>query len=157
LEAANGFLREHYIAEFNARFQVVPAQRGSAFLPCPRKNLDLVFSLQFERTVNRDNTVSFQNLQLQIERVHWRGTLAGCNVMVHQHLEGSLSLTHGPHRLGHYSAQGVALTARQNAAAKNAVEKTLRGKAQKQAFPPRLEIPPRARDSHFPTATTAGI
>jgi hypothetical protein len=38
-------------------------------------------------TVNRDNSVSFQNLQLQIERAHWRGTLAGCNVMVHQHLE----------------------------------------------------------------------
>ena len=153
LEAANGFLREHYIGEFNRRFQVAPAQRGSAFLPCPRKNLDLIFSLQFERTVNRDNTVSFQNLQLQIERVHWRGTLAGCNVMVHQHLDGTISLTHGPHRLGRYSAQGVALNANKNAAA-NAVEKTLRGKVQKQTFPPSLEIPPTARDSHFPTATT---
>jgi transposase len=156
LEAANGFLREHYIAEFNGRFQVAPAQRGSAFLPCPRKDLDLIFSLQFERTVNRDNTVSFQNLQLQIERVHWRGTLAGCNVMVHQHLDGTISLTHGPHRLGRYSAQGVALDPNQNATA-HAVEKPLRGKAQKQAFPPRLEIPPTARDSHFPTATTAGL
>ena len=76
LEAANGFLREHSIAAFNGRFQVAPAQRGNAFLPCPRKNLDLIFSLQFARTGNRDNTVSFQNLQLQIERVHWRGTLA---------------------------------------------------------------------------------
>jgi hypothetical protein len=156
LEAANGFLREHYIAEFNAHFQVVSAQRGNAFLPCPRKNLDLIFCLQFERTVNRDNTVSFQNLQLQIERVHWRGTLAGCNVMVHQHLDGTISLTHGPHRLGRYSAQGVAITSTQNAAA-NAVEKTLRGKVQKQTFPPRLEIPQSTRDSHFPTATTAGI
>ena len=34
---------------------------GSAFVPCRRKDLDLIFSLQFERTVNRDNTVSFQN------------------------------------------------------------------------------------------------
>ena len=152
-EAANVFLREHYIAEFNRRFQVAPAQRGNAFLPCPRKNLDLIFSLQFERMVNRDNTVSFQNLQLQIERVHWRGTLAGCNVVVHQHLDGTLSLTHGPHRLGCYSAQGVAITSTQNAAA-NTVEKTLPGIVQKQTFPPRLEIPPRARDSHFPTATT---
>ena len=30
-----------------------------------------IFSLQFERSVNRDNTVSFQNLSLQIER--WAG------------------------------------------------------------------------------------
>jgi transposase len=156
LEAANEFLREHYIGEFNRRFQVAPAQRGNAFLPCPRKNLDLIFSLQFERTVNRDNTVSFQNLQLQIERMQWRGTLAGCTVTVHQHLDGSISLTHGPHRLGRYTAQGVALTSTQNAAA-NAVEKTRRGKAQKPAFPPRLEIPQRARDSHFSTATATAV
>ena len=151
----NGLLREHYIAAFNDRFQVAPGQRGSAFLPCPRKHLDLIFSLQFERTVNRDNTVSFQNLQLQIERVQWRGTLAGCNVMVHQHLDGTISLTHGPHRLGRYSVRGVAITSTQNAAAKNPVEKTLRGKVRKTTFPPSLEIPPRARDSHFATATTA--
>ena len=79
-----------------------------------RKDLDLIFSLQFERTVNRDNTVSFQNLHLQIERVHWRGTLAGCNVTVHQHLDGTMSLTHGPHRLGRYTAQGAALTENKN-------------------------------------------
>jgi transposase len=155
VDEANRFLREEYIGEFNRRFQVAPAQRGSAFVACPRsKELDLIFALQFERTVNRDNTVSFQNLALQIERVPWRGTLAGCNVLVHQHLDGTISLTHGPHRLGRYNPQGVALTATQNAAA-NAVEKTRRGKVQKPTFPPRLEIPPRARDSHFPTATTA--
>ena len=131
LEAANRFLREHYIAEFNGRFQVTPAQRGNAFLACPRKDLDLIFSLQFERTVNRDNTVSFQNLQLQIERVQWRGTLAGCNVMVHQHLDGTLSLTHGPHRLGRYTAQGVALTATQNAPAKTPWKRRAVEKSQK--------------------------
>ena len=147
LDEANRFLREEYIGEFNRRFQVAPAQRGSAFVACPRsKDLDLIFALQFERTVNRDNTVSFQNLGLQIEQVPWRGTLASCNVTVHQHLDGTISLTHGPHRLGHYNPQGVALTATQNAAA-NAVEKTRRGKVPKPTFPPRLEIPPRARDS----------
>src|SRR5664279_983951 len=153
LEAANGFLREHYIDEFNRRFQVAPAQRGNAFLPCPRKNLDLIFCLQFERTVNRDNTVSFQNLQLQIERVHWRATLAGCNVTVHQHLDGTISLSHGPHRLGRYTAQGIAINSTGNA--DHAVEKTRRGKVQKATFPPRLGIPPSTRDSRFPTATTA--
>jgi transposase len=156
VEAANRFLREHYIDEFNRRFQVAPVQRGSAFLACPRKNLDLIFSLQFERTVNRDNTVSFQKLRLQIERVHRRGTLAGCNVMVHQHLDGTISRTHGPHRLGWYSPQGVAIPATPNPTP-HAREKTRRGKAPKQAFPARLEIPQSARDSHFPTATTTVI
>ena len=156
VEAANVFLRERYIAEFNQRFQVAAAQRGSAFLPCRRRDLDLIFSLQYERTVNRDNTVSFQNLRLQMERVGWRATLAGCQVMVHQHLDGTLSITHGPHVLGRYTAEGAAQVANKMPA-RRAVEKTRGGKVKKTTFPPRLEIPQSARDSHFPTApTTAG-
>jgi transposase len=104
LEAANRFLREDYIAEFNRRFQVAPRQRGNAFVPCRSRDLERIFSLQFQRSVNRDNTVSFQNLSLQIERVRWRATLAGCQVVVHQHLNGTVSLTHGPHCLGRYDA-----------------------------------------------------
>jgi transposase len=154
LEAANGFLREHYIAEFNQRFQRAAAQRGSAFLPCRRRDLNLIFSLQFERTVNRDNTVSFQNLSLQIERVRWRASLAGCQAVVHQHMDGTLSLTHGPHCLGRYTAQGTAL-ATTEMPARRAVEKTRVGKVIKPTFPPRLQIPPTPRDSHFPTAPTA--
>src|SRR6478752_1296979 len=154
VEAANGFLREHYMAEFNRRFQRAAAQPGSAFLPCRKRDLNLIFSLQFERTVNRDNTVSFQNLSLQIERVRWRASLAGCQAVVHQHLDGTLSLTHGPHCLGRYTAQGMAL-ATTKAPARRAVEKTRGGKVIKPTFPPRLEIPQTARDSHFPTAPTA--
>ena len=153
---ANRFLREEYIAEFNRRFQVPAAQAGSAFSPCRRRDLDLIFSLQFERTVNRDNTINFQNLSLQIEKVNWRGTLAGCNVTVHQHLDGTLSITYGPQRLGHYTSQGTPVL--KTSAAWAAVEKTLRGKVKKPTFPPRLEIPQTTRDSHFPTASaTAGL
>ena len=95
------------MAEFNRRFQVASRQRGHAFVPCRNRDLERIFSLQFERNVNRDNTVSFQNLSLQIERVRWRATLAGCQVVVHQHLNGTLSLTHGPHCLGRYDASGA--------------------------------------------------
>jgi transposase len=109
LETANRFLRDEYIAEFNRRFQVAPRQRGNAFVPCRSRDLERIFSLQFERSVSRDNTVSFQNLSLQIERVRWRATLAGCQVTVHQHLDGTLSLTHGPHCLGRYDADGQPL------------------------------------------------
>jgi len=143
VEAANAFLREHYIAEFNRRFQVPASQRGSAFTTGPCRDLDLIFSLQFEPSVNRDNTVNFQNLNLQIERVRWRGTLAGCSVTVHQHLDGHLSLTYGPHRLGQYTAQGVPLT-QPNADRRRAVEKTA-------AAPPWIPL----RGTHFPTASAA--
>ncbi len=154
LAAANQFLREHYVAEFNRRFQVTAAQRGNAFVPCRSRDLERIFSLQFERTVNRDNTVSFQNLSLQIERVNWRATLAGCQVTVHQHLDGMLSLTHGPHCLGRYTAQGTAL-ATTKIPLQRAVEKTLGGKVMKPTFPPSLEIPQSARHSPFPTAPKA--
>ena len=151
---ANRFLREHYIAEFNRHFQVAPGQRGTAFTACPRRDLDLIFSLQFERSVGRDNTVSFQNLILQIDKTSWRGTLAGCTVIVHQHLDGTLSMTHGPRRLGQYTCQGTPIA---KIAAAQAVEKTLCGKVRKPTFPQSLEIPQSTRDSHFPTAsTTAG-
>ena len=154
LEAANRFLREHYMAEFNRRFQVPARERGSAFVRRSSKDLDLIFSLQFERTVNRDNTVGIQNLHLQIERVRWRATLAGCTVTVHQHLDGTFTITHGPQRLGHFSTQGVPLE-KTTCAARKAVEKTQSGKVQNPTFPLCLEIPQKARDSHFPTASAA--
>jgi transposase len=154
LEAANRFLRQDYIAEFNRRFQVAPRQRGNAFVPCRSRDLERIFSLQFERSVNRDNTVSFQNLRLQLERVGWRATLAGCQVTVHQHLDGTLSITHGPHVLGRYTTEGLRQSTTKMSA-RRAVEKTQSGKVQKPTFPLCLEIPPTPRDSHFPTAPTA--
>src|SRR5579862_3902495 len=106
VEAANQFLRDEYMTEFNRRFRVKAAQAGSAFRACRQREVERIFSLQFERTVNRDNTVSFQNLSLQIQPVRWRATLAGCTVSVHQHLDGTLSLRYGPHCVGRYTAQG---------------------------------------------------
>jgi transposase len=156
VEAANRFLREEYIAEFNRRFRVKPAQPGTAFTACRRQDLQQVFSLQCERTVSRDNTVSFQNFALQIQPVRWRGTLAGCTVTVHQHLDGTLSLRYGPHLVGCYNAQGWPLWQPiKPKRHRKAVEKPLRGKP-KAGFPLRLGIPQTLRDSHFPTATAAG-
>jgi len=124
LEAANRFLREHYIAAFNRGFQFPAAQKGHAFVPRPSRDLDLIFSLQFERTVERDNTVCFQNLHLQIEAVRWKATLAGCSVVVYQHLNGTISLTHGPHLLGRYTARGANLTTTEKPARRLACTRT---------------------------------
>ena len=152
VEAANAFLQEEYIAAFNVRFRVAATQAGSAFTVCRQRDLAGIFSLQFERTVNRDNTVGFQNLSLQIQPVRWRATLEGCTVIVHQHLDGTLSLRYGLHCVGRYNAEGLPWIGSDR---QKAVEKPRGGKVAKQTFPPRLEIPPKARDSHFPTAATA--
>jgi transposase len=155
-EAANRFLREEYIAEFNRRFRVPAAQPGSAFVGLRGQDLERIFSIQQERVVNRDNTVQIGNRLLQIEKTPWRDTLAGCRVLVYEHLDGTLSVGYGPHVVGRFNAEGIPLLEPSpRKRREKAVEKTLRGKVQKQTFPLRLEIPPKARDSHFPTATTA--
>ena len=135
LEGANKFLNEHYIAEFNRRFTVPAAQPGTAFISCRHRNLEMIFTQRFERTVDRDNTVSFYNLIMQLQRAEWRPTLAGCKVIIHQHLDQTLTPMIAGHRVGHYSAEGKLLTPLTKKQIK-AVEKTLRGKVQKQTFPP---------------------
>jgi transposase len=107
ITAANQFLREYYISEFNQRFMVKATERGTAFVPLKRKDLALVFSLQHERVVARDNTVSFANRSWQLERTKLRGTLAGCRVVVHEHLDDALSITFGPHVVGRYQSEAV--------------------------------------------------
>jgi hypothetical protein len=138
--AANAFLREHYIAEFNRRFQVEAAQADSAFVPDRGQDRERIFSLQFERTVNRDNTVSVQNLTLQIEPVRWRGTLAGCVVIARQHLDGSLSLSDGPHCLGGYDERGDPIL-NLKTGGRQGRGKDARGKSPKTDFPTALGNP----------------
>ncbi len=102
---ANQFLRESYLAEFDRKFAWPRRNWESAFVPVGGKDLERIFTLQHERVVNRDNTISFANRVLQIERTRWRGTLAGCRVVVCEHLEGSLTVYYGPHRVGFFPNQ----------------------------------------------------
>jgi hypothetical protein len=99
----------------------------------------MIFTQRFERTVDRDNTVSFYNLIMQLERAEWRPTLAGCKVIIHQHLDQTLTLMIAGHRVGHYSAEGKLLTPLTKKQIK-AMEKTLGGKVQKRTFPPPLRL-----------------
>lgn len=104
VEAANTFLLETYMQEFNQKFAVAPEQKGSAFVRCPRRDLDLVFSIQHERMVNQDNTVSYENRILQINQSRWASTLAGCTVTVHERLDGGIVIRYGPHEVARYEA-----------------------------------------------------
>lgn len=104
MEAANAFLRDEYIAEFNARFTVEAAQEGTAFVRCARRDLDWVFSLQHERTVDNDNTVTLDNRVFQIGKTKWRNTLAGTTVTIHEHLDGRISIRYGPHVVARFDS-----------------------------------------------------
>jgi hypothetical protein len=127
VEEANRFLREQYITEFNARFTVKATERGSAFRRCSRTDLDWIFTVQTERVVAKDNTVTIGPRSWQIDKSRFRHTLAGCTVTIHEHLDASISIRYGPHVIGRFDANGER-----------------RGKVES-----------RTRASHFPTATTA--
>ena len=103
VERANEFLRKEYIAEFNRRFAVVAAQKGTAFVRTGRKDLDWIFSTQQERTVDNDNTIALDNRTFQLDQTRWRNTLAGQTVIVHQHLNGCISIRYGPHVVAQYA------------------------------------------------------
>src|SRR5262245_5220322 len=77
---ANRYLDEHFIADFNRRFTVAPAQKQSAFTQLPGIELDLVLSAKHERIVRNDNTVVFHNLILQLPTTRRRIHFVRCPV-----------------------------------------------------------------------------
>lgn len=168
LAAANEFLRNSYIAEFNQQFGRPAKASGTAFTTCHRKDLDFVFALLHERTVARDNTVSYGNRVLQIEQTKWRFSLAGCKVNVYEHADQTLSLVYGPHVVGRYDANGAQLA--QPASAQAQRKKSTGGKKRSAVEMPLLRKATKniaslsgleksrsktAALSHIPPATTA--
>ena len=129
VDGANAFLRERYIGEFNEKFSMPAEQKGTAFRRTSRRDLNWIFAVQTERVVAKDNTVAIGARSWQIDKTHFRHTLAGCTVTIHEHLDGTLSIQYGPHVVGQFEANGER-----------------RGKVQS---------PLKLRPSHFPTATTA--
>jgi len=115
VDEANHFLRVQYIAELNRKFAVKPAQEGTAFVSVAHLNLDRIFSIQHERVVGKDNTIQFGNRIFQVPSTRFRATLAGCRVMVYEHLDHTLSVGYGPHTVARFNAHGEISDLRQKA------------------------------------------
>jgi transposase len=161
VEGANDFLRERYIGEFNAKFSVQAVEKGTAFRRTGRNDLNWIFTVQTERVVAKDNTVAIKDRMWQIDKTRFCNSLAGSTVVIHEHLDGIVSIRFGPHVVGRYSSTGEKLisTTPQKRGGKGGSMEA--GENQKQVFTGShtpLEISPKARDSHFPTApTTASV
>ena len=161
VEGANKFLREKYIQEFNAKFSVPAAEKGTAFRRTSRGDLNWIFTVQTERVVGKDNTVEIGDRLWQIDKTRFRSTLAGSTVTIHEHLDETVSIRFGPHVVGRFDSKGEKLihpSPEERGGKGGSVEA---GENQKQVFTGShtpLEISPKARDSHFPTApTTASV
>jgi len=106
MEKANQYLDTVYRPAFNARFTEKPAEEGSAFVPWIGNNLDDYLSEHFERTVGRDNCVSFERLTLQIPSDNYRFNYIKTKVRIHRYADRSLALFYGPRKLATYDRQG---------------------------------------------------
>jgi hypothetical protein len=88
--------------------------------------------------------VSFANCSWQIERTKLRGTLAGCRVIVHEHLDDTLSITFGPHVVGRYQTEAGEMTPPRKAtkavASRNGLEKSGQKQPDFPTFPQPLRL-----------------
>jgi transposase len=161
VEGANAFLRERYIEEFNRKFTVAAAEKGTAFRRTSRSDLNWIFTVQTERVVDKDNTVAIGSRSWQIDKTRFRSTLARSTVTIHEHLDETVSIRFGPHVVGRYDRNGEKLRPANAPERRGKGGSMEAGENQKQvsagSHTP-LGISPKARDSHFPTApTTAAV
>jgi transposase len=98
-EEANQVLAD-FLPKFNQRFQVAPAQAGTAYVPWPETyHPEDYFCFKHIRMVTNDNTFSFDGHRLQIPPGTQRKSYAKAKVDVRQHLDGRLEVRYQDHSL----------------------------------------------------------
>jgi len=93
LDKANQYLRQTFLPAFNRRFKVQAASPVDMHRPMPR-NLDEVLSWEYERVVQRDWTLSCENIWYQLDRQHEGMSLVGRKVIVRKLRSGAVQLVY---------------------------------------------------------------
>lgn len=106
VSAANRYLAEQFLPQYNAEFGRTPADPASAFVPLGTVDLDSILCHEEERVVAKDNTVHLDGVRLQIDKQPGRVTCAGLAVLVRRHLDGTHTVTWGKRQLGRFDLRG---------------------------------------------------
>jgi hypothetical protein len=106
VEAANRYLKEQFVPDYNARFAVPAAEEGSAFIPYAGRPLDDILCIQESRQVGRDNCVNWNRLALQIPPQRHRHHYVRATVRVHQYPDSRLAIFDGPSCLARFDPDG---------------------------------------------------
>ena len=104
--AANRFIATVYLPAHNARFAKPPEIAESAFVAADSGQLVEILCVEEERVVNRDNTVAWGGLHLQLPQSRVRHHYVRATVKVRQYPDGALAIFHGPRCIGRYDARG---------------------------------------------------
>ncbi len=92
IEAANAFAQDDYIARHNQLFAEVAAQPGNAHRPVTGLDLHNVFCAKEKRVLQNDFTLSYKNKRLQLLKRQRAVIRPKEHVVIHEHLDGSISL-----------------------------------------------------------------
>ena len=94
IDEANLFLDKVYIAAHNQRFSVVPKKSINLHRPLnkTKAELDSIFSIQENRTISKDYTLSWKTRKLQIEKHQPFFLLPRTRVTVEERLTGELKV-----------------------------------------------------------------
>ena len=114
--AANRYLKEHFVPDYNARFAVPAAEPGSAFVRYTGRPLADVLCIQEDRVVGGDNCVSWRRRSLQIPPQRHRHHYVRATVRVHEYPDGNLAIFDGPRCLARFDQKGRASDAAPQAA-----------------------------------------
>jgi helix-turn-helix protein len=106
LEAANRYLKEQFVPDYNARFAVPAAEEGSAFIPYAGRPLEDILCTQESRQVGRDNCVIWKGRSLQIPPQRHRRHYVKASVRVHEYPDGQLAIFDGPSCLARFDSDG---------------------------------------------------
>lgn len=106
MAAANVYLRDHFMAAYNARFAVTLTEPDSAFVAYQGVALAEVLCVQEDRHVGRDNYVRWHGMSLQIPAQLHRQHDVKVAVLVRQYDDASLSIFDGPRCLARYDKHG---------------------------------------------------
>lgn len=118
IATANRFIREVYLPEHNARFARPAELAEIAFVAVADKTmLAEILCAHEERTVARDNTISYERRTLQLPESKVRPHYVKARVILKRYPDGAMAIFHGPRLLARYTAEGDLITVQPKLAA----------------------------------------
>lgn len=106
MKDANHYLKTVYMPAFNQEFSVKAANPNTAFVPLLGLNLDDILCEHYQRTVAKDNCISFEGKRLQIPPCEYRMHYSKVKVSVHKHINGNITVFHGPRCIACFNQKG---------------------------------------------------
>jgi transposase len=110
VDAANSWLKAHYLAGHNAAFAIKAEQVGTAFVADRHEAWRETLCVIEERTVGNDNTIAWGGRRLQLPESRLRPHFVKAVVRLHEYPDGTVSVFLGPHRLASFAADGQQLS-----------------------------------------------